>query len=425
MSRRRSLVVVMHLFTVVMLGGTLPTPIYPFYAAQLGLTATGVTLVFAAYALGTMAALLLLGGASDALGRRRVLLAGVTIAAASSLTFLLADSMTLLLLGRGLSGLSVGVVTGAATAYLAELSDEPRRAVTLATVATMGGLGLGALLAGVVAEHTSRPTTLPYVVHLALLVPALLVVRAPETAGRPRDERGPAVRVQRLALPDGAGSAFGAASAAAFAAFALFGLFTALTSTFLSQGLHDTSHQAVGVLVALLFGAGVLGQLVRPRLGLRRSLLSGLVALPVGIGLLVASLAATSLPLYAVAALVGGAGVGLAFSAALALVAEVSPAERRAQVTSALFLLAYAGICVPVVAAGILVTQAGLLVAAQVLAALVAALAVVAIAFDAAHRRGLRRLEIAEAAREAAEAEARTAFAQLARADAVRPSSRP
>lgn len=410
MPRRRALLVVMHLFTVVLLGGTLPTPIYPFYAAQLGLTATGITVVFAAYAVGTMAALLLLGGASDALGRRRVLLAGVAVAAASSVVFLVADSVPLLLVGRTLSGLSVGVVTGAATAYLSELADDPRQAVSLATVANMGGLGLGALLAGVLAQHAAHPTTLPYLAHLVLLAPALLVARAPETAGRPRAERGPVVRVQPLALPDGAGSAFAAAAAAVFAAFALFGLFTALTSTFLSRGLHDTNHQSVGVLVAVLFGAGVLGQLARPRLGLRRSLVTGLVALPVGVGLLVASLTTTSLPLYALAALVGGGGAGLAFSASLALVAEVSPTNRRAHVTSALFLVAYAGISVPVVAAGVLVTHAGLLVAAQVLAGLVTVLAVAAVAFDAAHRRSLRRLELADRARQAAQADARVAF---------------
>src|SRR3954447_20793029 len=96
----RSVVVVTYLFTVVMLGGTVPSPLYPFYVRTLGLTPLLVTVVFAAYAVGTLAALLLFGGLSDRVGRRPVLALAVGVAVASTLVFLFWQTLPGLLLGR-------------------------------------------------------------------------------------------------------------------------------------------------------------------------------------------------------------------------------------------------------------------------------------------------------------------------------------
>src|SRR4051794_38805929 len=84
-----SLVVVTYLFTVVMLGGTVPAPLYPFYVRSLGLSPLLVTVVFAAYAVGTLPALILGGGLSDRVGRRPVLVLAVAVAALSTAVFLL------------------------------------------------------------------------------------------------------------------------------------------------------------------------------------------------------------------------------------------------------------------------------------------------------------------------------------------------
>lgn len=55
----------------VLLGGTVPSPLYPFYVATLGLIPFLITVVFAVYALGTLAALVLFGGLSDRVGGGR------------------------------------------------------------------------------------------------------------------------------------------------------------------------------------------------------------------------------------------------------------------------------------------------------------------------------------------------------------------
>jgi hypothetical protein len=59
-------------------------------------------------------------------------------------------------------------------------------------------------------------------------------------------------------------------------------------------------------------------------------------------------------------ALVGGAGQGLSFRGALSAVTRVSAEDKRAAVISALFVVAYTGISVPVIGVGLLVGPIGL-----------------------------------------------------------------
>ncbi|HZX54134.1 MAG TPA: MFS transporter, partial [Ilumatobacteraceae bacterium] len=107
-------------FAVIMIGATLPTPMYALYAERMHFAVVTTTVIFATYAVGVLVALITFGSWSDAVGRRPVLLAGILFALASSVVFLMADSVPLLLAGRLLSGLSAGVFTGTATAAVIE-----------------------------------------------------------------------------------------------------------------------------------------------------------------------------------------------------------------------------------------------------------------------------------------------------------------
>jgi MFS family permease len=113
-------------FAVCMAGTTLPTPLYGLYQEQLGFSELIVTVVFAVYAFGVIGALLLAGNVSDTVGRRPVLLTGLGLAALSAACFLLEGGLPLLYLGRFLSGLSAGLFTGTATAYVMELAARSR-----------------------------------------------------------------------------------------------------------------------------------------------------------------------------------------------------------------------------------------------------------------------------------------------------------
>src|SRR5699024_10677164 len=74
-------------FGVIMLGTTLPTPLYPSYEEQFGFASLMTTVIYAVYAAGVLAALVLLGRASDVIGRRPMILASTAAAAASAVVF--------------------------------------------------------------------------------------------------------------------------------------------------------------------------------------------------------------------------------------------------------------------------------------------------------------------------------------------------
>jgi MFS family permease len=368
---------VVWVFTVVMLGGTVPAPLYPFYVQALDLSELQVTVVFAAYAVGTLTALLLGGGLSDRVGRRPVLALAVSVAVLSTVVFLVAPTLPGLLLARVLSGLSVGLTTGTATAAIAELHPDRRTATTLATVANMGGLGLGPVVSGLVAQHLPGPTVGPYLVFLVLLLPVLALGLVPETRPRTGSLRS-AVRPQRLAVPRATRARFAAAAVGGFAAFSVLGLFTALTSSFLGQELGDPGPQLVGLSISVMFAAAVACQLLVQRWDLDRAALVGAVLLPTGTALVVAALGVGSLPLFLLAAVVGGSGVGFSFQSAVARVGGLASAEERAAVTSSFFVVAYLGITVPVVGVGEIATRTSLTVAAAALAVLVLVLSALA-----------------------------------------------
>jgi hypothetical protein len=103
---------------VTMLGTTLPTPLYVIYQAQWHFSDAIVTVTFAVYAAVVLATLLLAGRSSDQAGRKPVLAVALACSALSTVVFILAPNVEVLIVGRILSGLSAGLMTGTATAGL-------------------------------------------------------------------------------------------------------------------------------------------------------------------------------------------------------------------------------------------------------------------------------------------------------------------
>jgi MFS family permease len=363
-------------FTVTMLGTTLPTPLYALYQLELHFSTLMVTIVFATYAAGVLAALLLFGHVSDQVGRRRALLPGLALAMLSGVVFLAAHDLALLFVGRLLSGLSAGIFTGTATAALVDLAGgrDAGRGSLVATVVQMGGLGSGPLLAGVLAESAPAPLRLPYAVHLGLLV---LVAAGVWCMPEPIEGavRRPRIRVTRPGVPQAMRGTFTRAAIAGFAGFSVLGLFTAVSPSFLTELLSIHSFMLEGSVIFAVFAASTAGQIVLvPRLG-RASLPLGCAGLVVGMLLLTAGFAVLSFELLLVGGLVAGLGQGLSFRAGLTAVNAEAPVDQRADVASTYFVVLYVALSLPVIGVGVAADQFGLRAAGIAFSLLVAALA--------------------------------------------------
>lgn len=347
-------------FLVTMLGTTLPTPLYPGYQTAYGFSQLIITVIFAAYALGVIAALLVAGRWSDQLGRRPLLFAGLTAAALSDLVFLGAEGLSSLLAGRVLSGMSAGIFTGTATVAVVESAPAAwkRTATFVATAANMGGLGLGPVVAGALAEYVAWPLHLAYAVHLGLLVIAVLgVAVAAETVTRPPRIR---LRVQRLKVPAEVRGVFMPAVIAGFAGFAVLGFFTATAPAFMAQVLGHDNLLAIGLVAGCVFFASTLGQLAQDRLPPARRLPLGCAVVIVGALVVGAGLALATLWVFLLGALIVGLGQGIAFRAGLGAVAAACPMNQRGAVTSTFFVIVYVAISIPVVGIGVVARLVGL-----------------------------------------------------------------
>ncbi|MER6811420.1 MFS transporter [Spirillospora sp. NPDC000708] len=366
-------------FWAVMLGTTLATPLYPIYQRQLGFGSLVTTVVFAVYAAGVIFALLF-GRSSDALGRRRMMLAGVAVSMAAAVVYLVAGDVPVLLAARVLSGLSAGVVTATGTVTLVELVRPERRgaAALLAAAVNMFGLGSGPLVAGLLAEYAPHPLELPFAVDLAVLALALVAVLvAPETIREPRVTWP---RAQRPAVPPEVRPVFVPAAVAAFSAFAVFGLVTAVVPGILATVLHRPDRALTGVVVFAMFGASTAGQVLFAKVPERIALPTGCGVLVTGLAAIAGALLAESLPLLVVGTVVVGLGQSLGFRAGLAAITAGTPAAQRAQTVSSFFLTAYAGISLPVILVGVAAQAFGLRDAAVAFTAVVAVLALAALA---------------------------------------------
>jgi len=341
------------LLAITMLGTTLPTPLYVIYQARWHFSSGIITLIFASYAGGVLAALLLAGRASDQVGRRPMLAAALGLSALSTVVFIFAPDLGWLVVGRILSGFSAGLATGTATATLTEFLgvSSSRRASLVATVANMGGLGLGPLIAGLIAAFAPNPTVLVFEVYLiALAVAALGMTAVPETV---RTRQNLTLRFSGFGFPPIGQGEFLAAGVAEFAAFSLLGLFASLAPTFLGQVLHQQSHALSGAVVFLLFGTATLTQLALVRVHSRSVVLIGLGLLPLGLAAIVGALAEASMMLFLLGTAIGGVAVGAVFMGSLAAANRLAPAELRGKIVSTYFVFAYAGLTVPVIGVGV------------------------------------------------------------------------
>ncbi|GLY28668.1 MFS transporter [Kineosporia sp. NBRC 101731] len=312
-----------------------------------------VTTLFGAYALGLIPALLVMAKASDRLGRRAVLSAGLVLSATGTLLILASgNAFGGILAGRILVGISAGAALAPATAWIKELSEAgglaasgARRAATALT----GGFALGPLASGIIVQWLPAPRPTAYLLHVALVLVALFLMgSAPETPVRtnvPDDVAGPGlyeVLTGRLFLTAVASTApwvFGAAttSLAALPVLVPLGAYGAVGS---------------GAIAALTLGTGILAQPLAQRLALSspaRPFRAGLAA--VIVGMLVAALTAATgwVPLLGITAVILGSAYGLLLVSGLKMVQALAPAQHAAMTTAVFYALTYVGFAAPVV----------------------------------------------------------------------------
>lgn len=348
------------LFTVTF-AVNLQAPLYDTYAAESDVGTTAVTIAFAAYVGGLMPTLLLLGGLSDRIGRRTPIALALILGAAATALLVYAPSWTSLVVARCLLGVGTGLATTAGTAYMTEILGVGRakNAALIVTSATSLGFGGGALATGI-SLGIQGPTLLPasYIV-LFIAAPILAVV----ALVLPRVDRPKHVSLVRLPVFPTGTWMFGAAMALAWSTTGM--TIAVIPLELAANGLGGWT----GVVIFLAIFVGFLCQPIARRMTNDRALALGFVLIPLGFCVLLVGVWLKLLAFVLIGTCItSAASYGFTYLASLAEVSLRAPHD-RARATAGLFVYAYIGFSVPVVASGALADVLGLPMAMVVFAA--------------------------------------------------------
>lgn len=366
-----------------------PSVLYPLYAERWDLTPATVTAVFATYQLALVAILPLFGGLSDQVGRRRVMIWGIALIAASAVVFALAPHVSFLFVGRVLQGAGTGLAMGAASASLVEnnVTRNPRFASSLATIATSTGLTLALVLSGALSHFAPLQLFWSYIV---LLVLAVTAITALAVTPDDRPANAPRWRPQRPRLAPGLRLTFAIATLSVTLAYCVGAIFLSLGAHMIRQFTGTDNMLLTGALLGCSSAAIGVTALLLARVPARALVWAGAILTVVSLALMAVVAVSGAIGLFLVWCLIGGSAYSFAFTGGLALINRAAPPEQRGSTLSLLYLIAYLLQAATAIGAGVLATAFGLGTAASVMAAVLAVLCLTTLALvglDAKTRR--------------------------------------
>jgi MFS family permease len=354
-----------------------PSSLYHSYSQLWHFSSLTLTLVYATYAFGVLATLLLAGRVSDDVGRRPVLLVALSMLMASTVLFVLADSVVWLFVARGLQGLATGAALSAASATLLDLHPrrDPAGVGLTNAVSAASGIGLGILVSSSLVQLGSAPRVLPYVALLVLFTIAFAgAYWMPEPVTERKRFR---LTLERPTVPAAVRRPFVLASLAVLSSWSIGSLFFSLGPQ-LSAHLFNTTNVIVsGLGIVALAGSAAVASLLLGRTTPWIGTSAGSTALAAGMLLIVTAAATDSSTAYLAGSIVGGAGFGVAYLGGLRALVAAIPNEHRAAVMSAFYIVAYASISVPAIAAGVVVSHIGLPATFEIFGSIVTGLALI------------------------------------------------
>lgn len=135
----------------------LQAPLYDALAARDGLGVGATTIAFACYVVGVLPVLLGLNGLADRVGCKPLIMAALLLSLMATATTLIAPSLVALGVARFLLGISMGLTSAVAPAYMQLLvsREDNRVATNYVTASTSLGFGLGAAVTSLFLFHTT------------------------------------------------------------------------------------------------------------------------------------------------------------------------------------------------------------------------------------------------------------------------------
>lgn len=350
------------------------TPLYRLYQQSMHLTPFMITVVFAVYVVSLLTALLTVGGLSDYVGRKPVILAALLFNGAAMILFARAGDVGQLILARAVQGVSVGIGT---TALGAAILDTNRtRGPLFNSVTAFLGMTAGALGAAALVSFAPDPLHLVYDVLLGItvLMVALLWAMPESAASKP----GAAASLwPHVSVPAQSRSMLLRLTPANVATWSLGGFYLSLMPTVVATAMGVASPWVGGVVVATLMLAGAVAVATLRDWPARRLILSGPAALAIGVAVSLFGIWQQQVALLIAGTVIAGFGFGSIFSGTMRSLLPTAHPDQRAGLLSAFYVQSYLALALPAVAAGLSIPMIGLSMTAYIYGAAIIVLAVI------------------------------------------------
>ncbi len=341
--------------------GAAPTALYHQYQDSFGLTPFAITIIFAAYVLSLLAALLTVGSLSDFIGRRPAILAALVLNILSMAMFMTASSEAALIAARALQGFATGLATASLGAAI--LDNDRSRGPILNSITAFCGLTAGSLGGAILVTYAPDPRQLVYVVLLALsAVEAFILWFMPETA---QVRAGAIASLQpHVNVPAQASQALVRVTPVTMASWALGGFYFSLMPALVRVATGVTLPVVGGLVVSALTLSGAIAVLSLRSASPGRMLSGGIAALATGVAITLAGVHEQLVWLMLIGTIVSGTGFGAAFAGTMRTVLPLAKTDERAGLFAAFYVEGYLSFSLPAVLAGFAVPMVGLTVTA-------------------------------------------------------------
>ncbi|UNK29687.1 MFS transporter [Serratia plymuthica] len=357
-----------------LLNSSAPTPLYPLYQHELGLSSVSLTIIYGAYAAGVLISLFGVGNmAGKVKDLRSMIVPALLVVLAGALLFSMADSFLMMFMARLLAGIGTGALTGAANIALVRFGpkDGGKNAALIATLSFTLGLALGPIFSGVALQTGFHTTSLPFIIIMAVAAVAALgvMLKWPGEVMVVPVSGEPAAVPEKSSLADGlraTGGKFFLCAGALFICWAVAASILAIGPSVSEKLLGMHSRGVYGYVIAVYLVIAGISQILSRRINARHSLMFGCLAQALSVVVFAEAIQIHSLGLAAAGMVIAGYAYGAIFVGSATLVNLISPKASHARLISLFYVIAYIANWVPILL-GVVIDHASLHLAVNLL----------------------------------------------------------
>lgn len=346
--------IIAYALLLVTLAVNVSMPLFRVYAQKEGLNNGQTALVLASYIVGMLPCYIFLGGISDRIGRKKIMLLSVLFSLASTTVITFHPAVYTLIIARFCQGIALGLSMGTGTAYLTEIltlnqEEHPAtQAANIASFSTAIGFSGGALTTTllIIHEFTLVPLSYPVLIGLSI-IGVLLMLFLPDLP----PQGGKVMRLPYFpenALPVNIGIGV---------CWAVTGIVIAIIPGQLA--LIGLTTYAGFCLVLINWTGAFLQPFIR-NFNPKKAVQIGYLLIPLGFGLVILGCYLSVLLIILIgASIIGMAAYGFSYLGGLAITANIG-GEQRARAVSGFMFVGYIGFGIPAIFLGYLSDALGI-----------------------------------------------------------------